>query len=101
MTLDELAFKCHVSAATLDRWADLGALGPQFQERRVNGRWRHITKDVARRAILLSRIVETGVSLEVAMHAVGRIKEFEPGAHDRVIILPFGATLTLICVDLP
>jgi len=66
MTLDELCFATKRSPADLERWAQLGALGDRWKEPRNSGKWRHITKDVAGRAIIMERLVQLGISEERA-----------------------------------
>lgn len=66
MSLDEL---CHVTNAdvqTLERWSALGALGSRWRQRRDQGKWRHITREVARRAVIMSRLVAAGIAEEPA-----------------------------------
>lgn len=76
MTLDELAHTARCSAFTLDRWARDGAFGPRWQEPINQGRWRHITKDVARRACVMSALIEAGVA-EAAASAITSILDVE------------------------
>lgn len=62
MTLDEL---CHVSKSNpteLERWRRLGVFGDRWKEERVAGPWRHITKVVAHRAIIMRALLRAGVT---------------------------------------
>jgi len=62
MTLDELAYATKVSPITLEEWAQLGAYGPRWKENRDRGKWRHITREVAQRAVVMSRLVRAGLT---------------------------------------
>jgi hypothetical protein len=61
VTLDQLCHLCDANPYTLEYWAALGALGPRWKEPRNSGKWRHITREAADRAVLMSRIVKAGV----------------------------------------
>ena len=69
-TLDQLCHSARTTPATLDHWASLGAFGPRWQERRERGKWRHITRDVADRAVLMGRLTRSGISDELACRIV-------------------------------
>lgn len=66
MTLDELAYACRATVKELDEWAKAGALGPEWTEPISHGRWRHITKPAAERAVLCSRMLRAGIPLTLA-----------------------------------
>ena len=66
MTLDELCAVTRQTPNDLERWAQLGAFGPRWKESRDRGKWRHITKEVAHRAIIMERLVAIGVDEERA-----------------------------------
>jgi hypothetical protein len=81
MTLDELAHACNATANDLDTWATAGAMGDRWREKRDRGKWRHIDKGCAQRAVICSRLLATGMSLEAAAristrHTVGDYTEF-------------------------
>lgn len=66
MTFDELTHACDVSPQVVDRWAQLGALGPRLKERRDRGWHRHVDRLTAGRAVIMSRLVHAGVNERVA-----------------------------------
>jgi len=70
LTLDQLCHAARVTPMQLDDWAALGAFGPRWRERRERGRWRHIDRDTADRAVLMSRLTRTGISDELACRIV-------------------------------
>ena len=65
MTLQELCHRTGATPADLERWARLGALGPRWKETTEN-RWRHITRAAATRAVIMRRLVDTGMTEEAA-----------------------------------
>lgn len=67
MTLDELCYTVRRTPVDLERWAELGALGERWKEPRDRGKWRHITKEVAGRAIIMERLVQSGIEEERAV----------------------------------
>lgn len=62
MTLDELCRQSHSSAMELDRWRTLGVFGDRWKEPRNQGAWRHITKEVAHRAIIMRTLLDLGLT---------------------------------------
>lgn len=66
MTLDELCYTVRRTPIDLERWAALGALGDRWKEPRDRGKWRHISKDAAGRAIIMERLVAIGLKEERA-----------------------------------
>lgn len=60
MTLDELCHRARTTPQELNEWAALGAFGPAWQQSTEN-KWRHITKAVARRAIVMRYILDNHV----------------------------------------
>lgn len=66
ITLDELAHMCKVPAGDVSYWAELGALGPRYSEPRDQGLGRHITREAAQRAVIMSRLIHAGVRAEEA-----------------------------------
>lgn len=69
MTYDEL---CHVSRSrpqTLERWRVLGVFGDRWKEPRDRGCWRHITKLVAHRAVIMRTLLDAGFSEKAAADA--------------------------------
>jgi len=78
ITLDELAALTHVSARELDHWTELGAMGLRWRESREQGRWRHITKEVARRAVIMSKLRAAGVDEHVAARAARELDVKNP-----------------------
>lgn len=69
MTLQEL---CHRTGATpqeLNEWAKLGVFGPAWAQSTEN-KWRHVTKAVARRAIVMRHLLDRRIEpLPAAMMA--------------------------------
>lgn len=83
MTLDELVHACGVRLPELEHWAEIGGLGDRWREPRNQGKWRHITREAAQRAVLMSRMVKAGMTPEAAAvvareHAVHRGSEPAP-----------------------
>jgi hypothetical protein len=64
MTLQELCYATKTTPFDLNRWASLGALGPRWREKKQHGRWNHITREAAQRAVIMSRLVDAGVNEE-------------------------------------
>jgi len=80
MTFDELCYACKVRPPTIDRWAELGAFGPRLKEPRDRGWHRHVTRELAQRAVIMSRLVKLGLDEHVAaelavMHQLGETDE--------------------------
>lgn len=67
MTLDELSHYSRTSAVELERWRALGAFGDRWRENRDRGAWRHITKLVAHRAIIMRTLLDAGVTEKAAV----------------------------------
>ena len=65
MTLQELCHRVDARPQDLVDWARLGALGPAWQETTEN-KWRHITKKVANRAIVMRYLLDAGLAEELA-----------------------------------
>jgi hypothetical protein len=66
MTLDEL---CHVSRSTpndLERWRALGVFGDRVKEPRDRGVWRHVSKEIAHRAIIMRTLLDLGLTEQAA-----------------------------------
>lgn len=66
ITLDELCHKAKATPQALDHWAEIGALGPRWRENRDRGKWRHITREVAQRAVIMSHLLQAGIDKQVA-----------------------------------
>jgi hypothetical protein len=101
MTLEELCHRTRSRPATLEEWARLGALGPSWQETTEN-KWRHITKNCARRAIVMKHLVDSGLrpgeAAKIADETADRLAAGEKVEH------PFGPMRILIdpaTMDLP
>ena len=82
MPLDQLAYLCKVDVYTLNTWASDGALGRKYIDQRSGGgsRWRHITREMAQRAVLMSRLTRAGVGAAAAArvaetHNVGEVTD--------------------------
>lgn len=84
MTLDELCHTVHRTPLVLEHWATLGALGERWKEPRDRGKWRHITKDVAGRAIIMERLVQIGFSEESAAPFAAH---YEKKRRERVLLV--------------
>lgn len=61
MTLEELCHHTRATPAELNEWAKLGAFGPAWAASTEN-KWRHITKAVARRAIVMRYLLDHKVA---------------------------------------
>lgn len=70
ITFDQLCYATGVPAAKLERWRAMGYLGARVAEPRDQGFGRHITREVAQRAVLLARCVAAGVTEETAARLV-------------------------------
>lgn len=69
MTLEELCWRVKATPQELNEWAALGAFGPAWAETTEN-KWRHITKAVARRAIVMRYLLDRHIEpLPAAMMA--------------------------------
>lgn len=66
MTLDELCYATKASAMLIEEWAQLGAYGPRWRENRDRGKYRHVTREMAQRAVIMSRLVQAGMKPEAA-----------------------------------
>lgn len=66
MTLDELSHAARATPVVLEEWAQLGAFGPRWKERRDRGKNRHITKEVAHRAIIMRALLDAGLQPRAA-----------------------------------
>jgi Fe2+ transport system protein FeoA len=66
MTLDELCYATKASAMLIEQWAQLGAYGPRWRENRDRGKYRHVTREMAQRAVIMSRLVRAGMKEEAA-----------------------------------
>lgn len=63
MTFEELCHRARVTPTEIERWASSGTLGPRLRES-TEGRWRHVTKDMAERALLTRLLLDQGLTLE-------------------------------------
>ena len=72
MTLDELAHCCGVSVHRIDDWAMLGAFGPRYRERQNSGWHRHITRELAQRAVIMARLISAGLRADIAAAAASQ-----------------------------
>lgn len=70
ITLDQLLHATGVTGAELDRWRRAGYLGARVAEGADQGFGRHITREVAQRAVLMARCVDAGITEEVAARLV-------------------------------
>jgi myo-inositol catabolism protein IolC len=66
MTLDELCHAARTTPQELERWRALGVFGDRWKEPRDRGVWRHITKLVAHRAVLMRTLLSVGLTVETA-----------------------------------
>ena len=73
MTFQELCYRARVTPTEIERWASSGALGPRLQES-TEGRWRHVTKDMAERALLTRLLLDQGLTLESVAGMTGKEK---------------------------
>lgn len=71
ITLDELCYRCGVDARTMLAWASVGVLGARYREAQNQGWARHITRLAAQRAIIASRLIRAGLTVERAAELVG------------------------------
>lgn len=80
ITLDQLAHLCGVPAGDLTYWASLGAFGPRYAEKRDQGFGRHITREAAQCAVLMSRLIKAGIRAEEAaqMACIHRVGDTSP-----------------------
>lgn len=62
MTFEELCFRTKLTPGQLERLATAGALGDRLKES-TEGRWRHITKDMAANALLAKFLLDRGLSV--------------------------------------
>lgn len=62
MTLDELRHRSRTTPEELERWRKIGAFGDRWREDRDRGVWRHITKTVAHRAIIMRALLDAGLT---------------------------------------
>jgi hypothetical protein len=99
MTFDQLCMEARIDAKTFDSWADQGILGKRLTSRPVQGRGRHITRDVAQRTVLVARLVAAGLHPLAAGHVASghSVRETDP----LVAHLPNGVTVTIDRSDLP
>jgi hypothetical protein len=100
MTLGELCYTVRRTPADLECWAMLGALGDRWREPRDHGRWRHITKDVAARAIIMDKLLLAGVSQETAAHIAGTYVRKDHWPNDRIRAVSKGVAITVDLSDL-
>jgi hypothetical protein len=70
ITQDQLAYLAGCSTDALKQWAAAGYLGPRAAEQRDQGFGRHITRELAQRAVLFGRCVKAGLSEDVAARIV-------------------------------
>ena len=68
MTLDEFCYVTRASQKELTEWAQAGLFGPAWQVS-TEGKWRHITKEVARSGILMRAYLDAGLAKERAVEA--------------------------------
>lgn len=66
MTLDELCYVTKASPNLVEQWAQLGAYGPRWKEKRDRGKYRHVTREMAQRCVIMSRLVQAGMKPEAA-----------------------------------
>lgn len=99
MTLDELCWRVRKKPQDLERWAQLGAFGPRWKEPRDRGKWRHINRETAQRAVIMAQLVESGMKEENAskLAEVHRLKETE----DLDLMLASGVRIVIKREDLP
>lgn len=99
MTLDELCYVAGITPDILDEWADKGWIGKRCVARPNGGRGRHITREMAQRTVLVSRLVRAGLHPEAAgCVAQGhKVNDHEPLHAD----LPGGVQITITRSDLP
>ena len=99
ITFDQLCMEARIDAKTFDSWADQGILGKRLASRPVQGRGRHITRDVAQRTVLVARLVAAGLHPVAAGHIASahNVRDKTPLTAD----LPNGVTVTIDRSDLP
>lgn len=66
MTLDQLVYETKASANLIEEWAQLGAYGPRWRENRDRGKYRHVTREMAQRCMIMARLVRAGMKPEAA-----------------------------------
>jgi len=67
MTLDELTHASRTKYSELESWRMLGLFGDRWREPRDRGCYRHITKLVAHRAILMRSLLDVGLTVTAAL----------------------------------
>jgi Fe2+ transport system protein FeoA len=98
MTLDELCFLTARSPVDLERWAQLGAFGLRWKEPRDRGKWRHISRATAQRAVIMERLVQLGIDEE---HSAAIASTHEVKDKDKPLDVTIrGVTLTVHRADL-
>lgn len=65
MTLEELCFLVKARPQELETWAAAGALGAGMKES-TEGKWRHVSKHVMRRAVFTRVLLDAGMTLDGA-----------------------------------
>lgn len=80
MTFDQLCYECRTTPPVVDRWAELGAFGPRLKEPRDRGWHRHVSREVAQRAVIMSRLIKFGLNERVAaeLASLHELGETEP-----------------------
>lgn len=66
MTLDELTHLSRSTPMELDEWRAFGVFGDRWKEPRDRGVWRHITKEVAHRAVIMRTLLDLGLTEHAA-----------------------------------
>lgn len=69
MTLDELTYASRTKYPELESWRMLGLFGDRWKEPRDRGCWRHVTKLVAHRAVIMRALLDAGLTRDAAMKA--------------------------------
>jgi DNA-binding transcriptional MerR regulator len=103
MSLSALCVRCGVPPQTLHAWAAAGAFGPAWQTH-VEGKWRHMDREMARRAVWMSHFVKTGFPLDRAVELTGQAADLTgPGSEvdDTIVLSMDGALVEVEVPDLP
>jgi myo-inositol catabolism protein IolC len=93
MTLDELSAASRSKPSDLDRWRAMGVFGDRWKEPRDRGAWRHITKEVAHRAIIMRTLLDLGLT-ETAATQIARQHEIKQ-KDDPLVVVGKNGTVTV------
>ena len=86
MTFEELCFRTKLTPGQLERLAAAGVLGDRLKES-TEGRWRHITKDMAANALLARFLLDQGLSTSGIARLVPQKREITEVNGQRVLTI--------------